>query len=145
LSDREARAEADRWLRQAAEDLDTAQRLADIGKHYAACFFAQQAAEKAVKASLYGRGAEMVRGHSVADLLAALTAVAPSFEVLRKRAAPLDAYYIPTRYPNGLAGGLPFEAYGPNQSADALAMADEVLAAVRADPSLAGLGGARGR
>ena len=126
------RAEALRWWRQAEEDLDTARKLAEIGKHYAACFFSQQAAEKAIKAVLYRRGAEIVRGHSVAELLEALAGEEPSFAGLRSQAAPLDAYYVPTRYPNGLAGGHPFEAYGPHQSQDALSLADAVFAAVRA-------------
>jgi len=123
--------EGRRWLDQAVEDLDTARRLAEIGKHYASCFFAQQAAEKAIKAVLYARGAEIVRGHSVAELIDALSAVESGFSALRPRAAPLDAFYIPTRYPNGLPGGLPFETFGSAQSADALAMANDVLVAVQ--------------
>lgn len=127
----DAAAEGLRWFRQAEEDLDTARALTAIGKHYAACFFAQQAGEKALKALLYHRGAEIVRGHSVAELCAAAAAGDAALVALRARAAALDTFYIPTRYPNGLAGGVPFEAYGPDQSRDAVAMGEDVLGAVR--------------
>ena len=30
----------------------------------------------------------------------------------------LDQYYVPTRYPNGLAGGVPFEAFGASGRSD---------------------------
>lgn len=38
------------WLRQAEQDLGHARRSRDLGDHDRACFAAQQAAEKAVKA-----------------------------------------------------------------------------------------------
>jgi hypothetical protein len=31
--------------------------------------------------------------------------------ILKKKAAPLDKYYIPTHYPNGLPDGIPAEAF----------------------------------
>ena len=62
--------DAERWLAQARRDLDDA-RFAERGARWnLACFFAQQAAEKALKAFLYGRGAEAVWGHLVAELSA---------------------------------------------------------------------------
>jgi HEPN domain-containing protein len=39
--------------------------------------------------------------------------------------AILDQYYIPTRYPDGLPGGLPFEVYTADQ--DAVATCDRVI------------------
>ena len=41
---------AHRWQRLADEDLLAAQRLVDLERHYAACFLAEQAAEKAFDA-----------------------------------------------------------------------------------------------
>jgi HEPN domain-containing protein len=43
----------------------------------------------------------------------------------------LDRYDIPTRYPNGLPDGRPFEAFDARDSADAVALAAETIAAVR--------------
>jgi HEPN domain-containing protein len=124
--------EAWRWLRQADEDLDSARKSADvIAKHYLACFLAQQAAEKALKAVFYARGAASVRGHSVAELCTAAEQFDAELAGMRPRLAKLDRYYIPTRYPNGLSGGLPFEAFDARDSAEAVSLASEAISAAR--------------
>ena len=99
----------------------------DGGRHHLACFLAQQAAEKALKALLYASGAEAVWGHSTADLAARAMEVHEDLAPLRPRAALLDKYYIPTRYPNGLPGGIPAEAFDEVESARALELAGEVV------------------
>ena len=66
----EPRAEGRRWLTQAENDLQFAALASREGFFAQACFNSQQAAEKALKAFLYARGAEQVMGHSVADLAA---------------------------------------------------------------------------
>lgn len=51
MSEAERLAEAERWLRYAREDLQAAEVLAERGvAPRQACFHAQQAAEKAIKA-----------------------------------------------------------------------------------------------
>jgi hypothetical protein len=40
----------------------------------------------------------------------------------------LDQYYVATRYPNGLPGGTPFEAFGERQAREAIAAAERFLA-----------------
>lgn len=124
--------EAARWLAQAEDDLHTATRLREIAIHYASCFFAQQAAEKAIKAVLIARGAARVLGHSVADLCAAAAAADPEFAPLSAELAPLDLYYIPTRYPNGLAGGVASRVFTEEDSERALRLAGRALEAARA-------------
>jgi len=69
----DARANADRWLAAARDDLDSARYLASGGRHAPACFFSQQAAEKAIKAVHYGQGARGVIGHNVRALVAKLS------------------------------------------------------------------------
>jgi HEPN domain-containing protein len=39
----------------------------------------------------------------------------------------LDKYYIPTRYPNGLPGGVPYEAYDEDDAKKAIGMAARVV------------------
>jgi HEPN domain-containing protein len=123
--------EGERWLRQAERDLDDA-RFADEGRRFhLACFLSQQAAEKAIKAFLYARGEEDVWGHSVGELCRQAVSYSREFEVLGKRIAVLDKYYIPTRYPNGLPGGIPSEAFDAEDAKRAILLADEGIAFVR--------------
>ncbi len=127
----EPRAEGRRWLVQAENDLRFAE-LASRERFFAqACFNSQQAAEKALKAFLYARGAEQVMGHSVADLAAECARLEPEFAKLKERAAPLDQFYLSTRYPNSLPGGIPAEAFTARDAERALEMAREVIAVVK--------------
>ncbi len=132
----DAKAEAERWRRQAANDLAFA-RVALRERFYAqACFTAQQASEKAVKAIAYGLGVRTVLGHSLVTLISRYADRAPELADLRELAGILDQYYVPTRYPNGLAGGVPFEAFGESQAAAAVDAADRfVQLAERQTPS----------
>ncbi|GIW71111.1 MAG: DNA-binding protein [Planctomycetota bacterium] len=126
------RDEAERWLRQAEDDLCFAELGASHGFFAQSCFLAQQAAEKAVKALHYLGGARVVLGHSVGQLLRTLPPeLAAPTEVLQA-AHLLDEYYVPTRYPNGLPAGTPAEHYQDWQAADALERARRVIAFCRA-------------
>jgi HEPN domain-containing protein len=84
-----------------------------------------------LKGFLYARGAEQVLGHSVADLAAECATLEATFDRLRPGAAPLDQYYVPTRYPNSLPGGIPAEAFDESDGRRALTLAGNVLALVR--------------
>lgn len=117
------------WLEQAQQDLGDGRALAGIGSHASACFFAQQAAEKALKGVLTALGEEPW-GHSVADLLEA-TALRLEVPEHVAGARALDAFYIPTRYPNALpAGSRAADVYGEEQSSRALELAEGVVAFV---------------
>ena len=126
---KEPNREADRWLRQAESDL----AYAELGlreEFYAqVCFQCQQVCEKAIKALRYGRGERAVLGHSLVELAASL----PVMARFRDSLAVLDQYYVPTRYPNGLPGGIPSDVYTGDQAAAAVDTARQVVAAVRAE------------
>jgi HEPN domain-containing protein len=128
----EPRAEARRWLAQAENDLAFAEHGARLGFHAQTCFLCQQAAEKAVKAVHYLRGARTVLGHSVDGLLEALAPAGLDVAALRPLAKRLDRHYVPSRYPNGLPGNVPAEVYGEPDSTDALAAARRIVAFARA-------------
>jgi len=116
------------WFRQAERDLEQAVASARDGLHEWACFAAQQAAEKAVKALHLAKGQE-AWGHVVARLLAQLPLAVPSD--LIEKARVLDNYYVPTRYANGHPEGAPFQHYGALQSGGAIDYAREILDFVR--------------
>ena len=123
--------EAGRWVQAAEDDLRFARFAADGGYFAQACFFAQQAAEKAVKAVHYAGGARAVLGHSVRGLIERLDPRAPALDALMEEARELDLYYVPTRYPNGLEEGTPAEAFSKAQAERAIESAAGIVAAAK--------------
>ena len=116
-----------RWICTARKDLDFARLAADAGFHAHACFNAHQAAEKAVKAIHYAKGARMVLGHGIRQLIEHLDAPSPA--ALLSAARQLDLYYVPSRYPIGMDGGTPDEAFSADQSSGALGLANDIVGA----------------
>jgi HEPN domain-containing protein len=115
------------WFAQAERDLEQAKDSKERGHHEWACFAAQQAAEKAVKALHLSLGQE-AWGHVVARLLRELPI--PVDPVMIEKAKVLDNAYVPSRYPNSHPEGAPFEHYGPIQSDEAIRYAGEIIAFV---------------
>jgi HEPN domain-containing protein len=116
------------WFRQAERDLEQARSSAREQRHEWACFAAQQAAEKAVKA-LHLHHRQEAWGHVVARLLDELPAAVP--KELVEKAKVLDNFYVPARYANGHPEGAPFEHYGSLQSSDGIRYANEIVEFVR--------------
>jgi HEPN domain-containing protein len=127
-----ARAEAARWVAQAESDLAFAELGLREGFFAQACFVCQQAVEKALKALHYLGGARVVLGHSLVELLDTLGARHAGLADLREGAQQLDQYYVPTRYPNGLPGGVPSEVFTRRQAEEAVSIARRFLAISRA-------------
>lgn len=125
------RQQAIRWFATAEQDLASARWIRDGGYFNTACFQAQQAAEKALKAFLFLQGERGVRGHSTVELLTRCTEFRPEFEALRHHCRVLDRHYIPTRYPDALPDTTPHAAFGPEDADDALRRSQEILLAVR--------------
>ena len=123
--------EAERWLAQAEADLHWAAHLEREGGYHLACFLAQQVTEKALKAFLYSQGEEIVLGHSVERLCAAAAAFRSEFAKKAQRWSLLDGYYIPTRYPNSLPGGIPANVYTEEAAKGAVALAEQAVAWIR--------------
>ena len=118
------------WFNQALRDIEQAEDSRKAGRHEWACFAAQQAAEKAVKAlHLYMH--QEVWGHVIAKLLKELPESVNIPEDLIDKARVLDNFYIPTRYPNSHPEGAPFDHYGPLQSEEAIRYAREIIEFVR--------------
>ncbi len=104
--------EARRWILQAKDDLRFVDWIRGQGAFFdKGCFLSQQAGEKALKACLYALGRRRVIGHSLIELVEELEPAVPEVAGLQRAAARLDRYYISARYPNGLPGGCPYQAY----------------------------------
>jgi HEPN domain-containing protein len=119
------------WLNQAVRDLEQAEDSRRAARHEWACFAAQQAAEKAVKALHLYLG-QQAWGHVIARLLRELPATISLPDGLEDKARILDNFYVATRYANGHPEGAPFEHYGTLHSQQALQYAGEILEFVRA-------------
>ena len=98
------------WWAQALKDLEHAKSSHNDGGHEWACFAAQQAAEKAVKALYLYLGYEG-KGNLVAKLIADAPCVEVGDPQMLRWAIVLNTYYIPARYPDSLAKCAPFERY----------------------------------
>ncbi len=123
--------EAVRWLAQAEDELRDARLLAEQGRFYLVLYLCQQSAENALKAYLYSRGVGPLLTHSVTSLLSAASELDHAFEKVGS-AKRLDDYYIPTRYPNGLPGGVPSRYFDdPKEAEDAVSMSQSVVTLVR--------------
>jgi HEPN domain-containing protein len=118
------------WFRQAVHDLAHARSAAGTGDHDWACFAAQQAAEKALKALAARLGGE-AWGHSLLAMVTELATADAEIQSLREPAIRLDRYYIPTRYPNGFDAGAPLDYFLESDSREAISHADQVIAFVR--------------
>ena len=118
------------WLRQADADLRHAGQARAGGAHEWACFAAQQAAEKALKAVLMSRSAD-AWGHTVTGLLGLVATEEEAGEALVECAKTLDKHYIPTRYPNGFDAGAPTDFYTRKDSDDAIACAERIVGFAR--------------
>jgi HEPN domain-containing protein len=93
------RAEVEAWLDEARADLRHAEGSVGLGDYSWACFAAQQAAEKALKALLMHLEGEYPRGY---DLVALYSRVRRHVDLglSATMLARLSAYYTQARYPN---------------------------------------------
>ncbi len=114
------------WLDEAQGDLEHARSDMEGGFHNWACFSAQQAAEKAVKAVFQRMGAE-AWGHSVADLMEELAKKHEIPEELSNGALELDKAYIPTRYPNAHPSGSARSRYTRQEAMRLIGYAERIV------------------
>ena len=118
------------WLAQAANDAEHA-RYSKEGDFYAqACYAAQQAVEKALKALLLHAGGEAGRTHSVVGLRRNLEQVGiaiPDEIMSLADAQDLTRVNIETRYPLGDAEDPPYELFGAEQAERLVTIAERVL------------------
>jgi len=113
------------WMDQAEWDLEHAKQDLNTGFYDWACFSAQQAAEKAVKAVLQKQGVE-AWGHSVYELLLDLKEKF-NIESLLNMALELDKAYIPTRYPNAHPSLSPRRRYTKEEAKRLVSYAEEIV------------------
>lgn len=125
--------EAKRWLIQAQDEFEDAELLRKFGRFYIALFHFQQAVEKAFKAFLYSKieSVDIFYTHSIDELSKIAIKLDSDFEYVMD-AKKLDRYYIQTRYPNGLPGGVPSRYFDdPNEAEEAMKIAEKAISLIK--------------
>jgi HEPN domain-containing protein len=113
------------WMKDAREELKTAEYLRTGGYWKAACFHSQQALEKTFKARLLGRGWELEKVHSVARLHALGVDYTIPLALAAEDIQFMDSIYR-GRYP-GEAGLLPLGEPTREDADRAIAIARKVV------------------
>jgi HEPN domain-containing protein len=112
------------WLRQAENDLAWAEHSFRGGFYAQVCFACQQAGEKALKAFCFYKDFDIIRSHSLFQIIRALGENGE----LENYSRELDLYYISGRYPDAFPGGAPFEVITKGQAERALTAARGIYA-----------------
>jgi HEPN domain-containing protein len=114
------------WYEQGKRDMERA--VLDIEHAYYewACFTAQQATEKVVKALALKRGLNLW-GHSINEMIKILASAIAIPSDIKEKAKLLDLYYIPPRYPNGFPAGKPADYFTERQAKEALDAASAII------------------
>ncbi|MEN3009615.1 MAG: HEPN domain-containing protein [Candidatus Bipolaricaulaceae bacterium] len=120
-----------RWLDQASADLKTARDCLKDGNFYASAFFAQQAAEKALKGFLYAQGYRAIVTHSVVELLEESSKTRSDFHNFLDYGKELDRHYIGSRYQNFYPAGAPYKYYTKEVAERCVSYAALILDAVK--------------
>src|SRR3989344_2787694 len=109
------------WWMQAEADLETAK---SIGKYYAVVIFAQQAAEKALKALFITKNRKTPpKIHDLVELCSLVQAP----DAIKKEAADLSQTYLMSRYP-GAAPEIPAKFYTKEKAEHFLHEAEVIVA-----------------
>ena len=116
------------WLAKAEDDQDFAALGLEHEYFSQVCFLSQQAVEKALKAILIAKAGQYPRLHNLVELLNRCAANVPEISRFEEGVRILDQYYIPSRYPDGVPGGLPDGEPAERHAREALDLAGDIVA-----------------
>ncbi len=111
------------WMAQAKRDLSASASLGANGYYEWACFVAEQAAEKALKAVFQSMHGE-VRGHNLSEMLPYLGVVPREIDRAARR---LEKLYLNSRYPDNLPSGSPQDYFFQEDAEQAMADAGTII------------------
>lgn len=115
------------WFAMAEDDLNFAKVGLRERFYSQVCFLSQQAIEKALKGYLVHLGKTYPKTHKLIDLYRLCGAT--FLEPFKNKIKLIDEFYIPTRYPDGIPGGLPNRASNETDANEALKTAEDVMQA----------------
>ncbi len=112
------------WIQIARDDLNWTKHNLEGKIYYGACFTAQQAAEKILKAFLLANNQRLRKIHDLRALLEDCILINKDFEKLRKDTIKITPYYVQTRYPADLDL---YSSYNEMQAKDAYESAKRIV------------------
>jgi len=116
-----------RWIISAQRTLESAKRDYMAKDYSWACFKAQQAAEKALKALLWGIGKPQI-GHALKKLVESIEEAGIEIpQDILYNCIELSKYYISTRYPDVWSEGSPEDYFTEREASEVISKAEEVL------------------
>lgn len=120
---------ANRWLREAEYTLNQARLILKQQKAYnIACFLAEQACQKSLKAVLYFDGQRFILTHSITDLINQAKDQHLEFVSFLESAGKLDQYYLSSRYPDAVPEPvIPSEIFTEAQAEEAVEIAEKIF------------------
>ena len=118
--------EVKRWIKQAERDLITAGNNLKSKDYYAASFWAQQAADKGLKAYYLKKFSTVKKIHNLVILAKELNLP----KALIDKCDALNPIYIDTRYPDALLS-MPAERYDEGKSKEDIKSSGELVEWVR--------------
>lgn len=121
---------SEKWMRQGDADYQ-AMEISKANKRFEwACFAAQQASEKYLKAFLFEQGQRVITTHSLRKLILEASDHDPAFSDLLDAAKLLDNYYFTTRYPDALPDDTPADYFSVTDAQKAQEAAMRIKALV---------------
>jgi HEPN domain-containing protein len=114
------------WLRQSEAEFKAATDLLNTNNFAWCCFTAQQSAEKSIKAILNHIQCGAL-GHNLNTLIQEIEQHLQVDKAVVDACIRLNRLYIPTRYPDAFASGVPAEQYFDQDANQAVQDAEEVL------------------
>lgn len=119
--------ESDRWYRQAEYDFKVAEWNVEGGFFAPACFWAQQAAAKALRAFLYINNESGRETRSVVELLDRAISYEEGFKDFVEASGRIDLYYKTSRFPDAIPGGIPAEVLIERDAKEAIKVAGDII------------------
>ena len=114
------------WLKQPEAEFKAATDLLNINSFAWCCFTAQQSAEKSIEAILNHIQCGAL-GHNLNTLIQEIEQHLQVDKAVVDACIRLNRLYIPTRYPDAFASGVPAEQYFDQDANQAVQDAEEVL------------------
>lgn len=115
------------WLEKAIDDLKWTQANIQGKIFYGACFTAQQAAEKALKAYIIYKTGKFGKIHDLVKLIDNCAVYDKDFIVYRQKIAKLSFYYVQSRYPDITE----IDIYNKEEAEEAYSLAEELISFIK--------------